>query len=585
MILLFNDKEYATYGGIMEDVDPTKKRIFINRMGVDVTTLAVRFGEFFKGQSALDQYNTTSTGDTYYNEAPIQTSGKWVWGYVISGGRASALSPPGHMDPWFSSLDYENTPGRRSFMTNKGLLVYQEYSGYATNDGQADYWVGNDMTGPADYYIQGNGNYVTVFEEDVANDTFWGINYDNGTYYLGKLNVTRSAITWASQRSTTTGQYFYLGKNTKDNSYMFIEHSGATSQLTFYACSANATVTAPPALYTGWTPNPNTTHYQYPSNIWHKSDTQKIFFQPFFDNNLAQEFKEVIFSKYEWNPSAATVTQSICNVVYPAGTSYIDYHRMAFYTPANHSATVNNWFYKCHYFKFNGVNYVTLLFIDKSGANSWAERVHYDQYKYQSRWITYSVSEDGNTFTYHSVIDFPNRREFPTYYMPNNSAGTQMIITTSHTIHCLNFNPTTGWYVSDTEAISARSLGIDSAGRIYVGTRFSYYDTANSQNDGRGYYSMFQYIPPDPTYVDVASASLEYLYQGSNLNTTLSVSAFNSAGARVAVKVNLTITNSCMTFEDGYNTKTITTSSSGSTSVNVIITGPGKPIVLSSVVS
>jgi len=584
MILLFNDKEYANYGSVMEDVDPSKKRIFINRMGMEIATLAIRFGEFFKGQSAIDQYSTTATGDNFYNEVPIQTSGKWIWGHVIQNGRASNLSPPGHMDPWFASLDYDNFPGRRSFMTSTQLVVYQTYSGYSTSDGQADYWVGNDMSGPADFYIAGNGNFVTVFEEDVHNNSFWGINYDAGTFYIGKLAVNRSAVTWTSQRSTTTGHYFYLGKNTKDNSFMFIEHNGGNGQLTTYACSGNSGV-APTAVHVGSTSHPNTTHYQYPSNLWHKSTTEKIYYQAEFDNNLAQEFKELNFYKFTWNPAAATIVQSKCNIVYPSGTNYIDYHRMAFFTSANHNGTLNNWFYKPHYFKFNGVNYVTLLYIDKSGAAYWSERVHYDQYKFQSRWITFSISEDGDTLTYHSVVDFPNRREMPVYYMPLNSTGTQLLVQASQTIQCMNFNTTDGWYISDTEAISARSIGIDSAGRIYIGTRHSYYDVANSQNDGRGYSSVYQYIPPDPIYISLVPASTSYLYENADINSTVTVNALNSAGARVAVNVKIVITNSCMTFTNGSNTKTITTSESADTTVDVVITGSGKPVIVTSVVS
>lgn len=583
MILLFHDKEYATYGLVMEDVDPNKKRIFLNRQGMDVSTLAVRFGEFFKGQSAIDQYATTTTGDNFYNEVPIQTAGKWVWGYVITGGRASNNSPPGHMDPWFSSLDYENFPGRRSFVTSKGLLVYQIYSGYSTSDGTADYWVGNDMAGPADYYVQGNGIYATVFEEDTFNDNFWAINYDAGTYYLGKMQVTRAAVTWTTQRSTTAGQYFYLGRNTNDNTFMFIEHNGSTGQLTTYACSGNSAV-APIAVHTGWVSHPNATHYAYPSNLWHKSTTEKIYYQAHFDNNLAQEFKEVIFSKFVWNPTAGTIMQSVCNMVYPSGTGYIDYHRMAFYTSANHSATLNNWFYKPHYFKFNGVNYVTLIYIDKSGANYWSERVHYDQYKFQSRWITYSISEDGDTLTYHSIIDFPNRREMPTYYMPTTSTGTQLLVTTSHTLLCLNFNTTNGWYISDSEPFSARSIGIDSVGRIYVGTRHSYFETTTTQTDGRGYSSIYQYIPPNPVYVNVIPSSTEYLYQNTNINTTLTVNALDSNDAKVSVTVKLDIGNYCMTFTDGTTSKIITTSSSANTIVDVVVIAAGKPIITASVV-
>lgn len=584
MLLLYNDKEYATYGGVMEDVDPSKKRIFINRMGMDINTLAIRFGEFFKGQSVVDQYNTTSTGDNFYNEVPIQTAGKWAWGFVQQGGRASPLSMPGFMDPWFASLDYENVPGRRSFRTSTGLLVFQYWSNFSTSDGTADYWVGNDMTGPADYYVQGNGNYVTVFEEDTNNDSFWGINYDNGTIYIGKLTVTRSATTWSTLKSTTVGQFFYLGKNTKDNSQMFIEHNGSNGVLSVYACSSNSSVT-PQTIFTSWTNNPNTTHYLYPSNLWHISSNRKFFYQPMFDNNAATEFKELGFSKYEWNPASATITQTLCNVVYPAGTGYIDYHRMGFYTSGQHNNMANNWFYKPHYFRFNGVDYLTLIHIDKSGPNNWSERFHYDNYKFQSRWITYTISNDGNTLTYHSIIDWPHRREFPEYYMPLNSTGTQLLVPTGHTLHCLNFDSKNGWYISDSEPISVRSMGIDSLGRVYVGTRHSYYDVANTQLDGRGYYSIYQYIPPDPIFVDVFSDTNEFLYQNADISSTIKVNAVNSAGTRVSTLVKLVITNNCMTFTDGTTIRTVTTSASADTVVNVKIVSSGKPLIVASVVS
>ena len=237
------------------------------------------------------------------------------------------------------------------------------------------------------------------------------------------------------------------------------------------------------------------------------------------------------------------------------------------------------------YFSFNGVNYITLIYIDKGGATTWSERVHYDQYKYQSRWITYSISDDGNTLTYHSIIDFPNRREMPTYYMPYNAAGTQLLVTTSHTLYSLNFSATNGWYISDSEPVSVRSMGIDSTGRVYIGTRFSYYDTANTQQDGRGYYSMYQYIPPNPVVVEVTPASAELLYENTNINTSVTVNALNSSGTRVVANVRLVITNSCMTFTDGTTSKTITTSSSADTTVSVIVTGAGKPVIVASIVS
>jgi len=584
MILIYNDKHPArNYGGVMEDVDPNKKRIFINRMGLDIDTLGVRFGEFFMGQNAIDQV-ALAAGDNWYNDVPIQTSGKWAWGMIRDSGRQSSYSPPGHMDPWFASLDYENFPGRRSFVTSKGLTVYQQFSGYSTNDGTTDWWVGNDMSGPADYYIQANAQYVTVFEEDIYNDSFYGINYDNGTYYVGKFTISRTVPTWTSQRSTTTGHFFYLGRNTKDNSFMFIEHSGANGQLTAYAFSGNSTGT-PPALFTSTITHPNATHYQYPSNLWHKSPTEKIFYQGHYDNNLVQDQKELIMYKFEWNPSAASMTQTQCNMVYPAGTEYTDFHRMAFYTSGQHSNVTNNWFYKPHFFTFNNVNYVTYIYIDKSGPTGWAERVNYDQYKHQARWITYSISEDGNTLTYHSFYEFTVRREIPAYYMPLNSKGTQLLTLTGSVVTSMNFSTSTGWYVSDTELYSVRSVGIDSMNRVFMGTRYSFYDTSDSQHVGKGYYSIHQYIPPDPIVVEVNTASSEYVYQNANINTTLTVNALNSVGSRVVADIKLVITNNCMTFAGGLNYTTVTTSSSSDTVVDVVIVSSGKPTIVSSIAS
>jgi len=74
-----------------------------------------------------------------------------------------------------------------------------------------------------------------------------------------------------------------------------------------------------------------------------------------------------------------------------------------------------------------------------------------------------------------------------------------------------------------------------------------------------------------------------YNYQGSDISTYANVSAYNVDNDRIVANVKLVLEGSIY-FTDGSQNKTITTSSSGETQVNMTIKGSSYTRVLASVV-
>lgn len=113
---------------------------------------------------------------------------------------------------------------------------------------------------------------------------------------------------------------------------------------------------------------------------------------------------------------------------------------------------------------------------------------------------------------------------------------------------------------SGTAAI--RSFGVDSAGRIWV------YENAAG--------SLWLFTQDNPVSIMLTTPQSRYDYSGTNINTSVAVSAVNYLGNPIAVSLVLTLEGGNAVWTDNNASSiTVVTSASGPVNVNLTITGSG----------
>lgn len=570
---------------IVEDPDPTKSRIFIENMGCDVKNLSIRFGEFFFRQETDGVYNPY-TSDDFSNYPPMYTQNKSAY-FIAAYANQQTEAPPGHCDPWLASLDYENYPGARQVKTSSGLIVMGRYSGYSTTTGLADYWIGYDTIDSATYHLKDTGNLCTMLYEDAQiQDEYYVLKYNQGTTYLGKLGFTAQSVTYTNLRSSAGTNIFFVGKCTDDTA-MYAEVNGNNQNIEFYNCPSRST---PTLVYTYYSREPDTFHYQYPSNIRHDADTKKVFYQCGWDAHPYNEYKQLFMERFIFNPETKTVVSAPCQLIYPEGKTSVNYIAPFWYESTWHASTRNAWFYKPHQFSIGQRKFITVLSVDKYQPNSFTQRAFYYRGVNRNRWITYEISNSNDTvLTYHSVISWDETRSYPRYYMPINESGTQLLVIKNEDVCTVTFDVENGWYKHDFEYISARSAAIDTAGRIYIATTGAntYYDTNANRYDnsnGNSWCRVYQYQPSVPTSIEAYFENTAYTYTGTNISTSIKLSARNSAGQLVAKNLRVTMIGDNVFFNDNTQIADVTTLTTGELTVPVTITGSGKPSITVTVI-
>ncbi len=591
-------KSTAQWNYVYEDPDISKRRIFIENVAYDTYTLQPKFNnEFFLGVGT-DNVVNNGPQDDWSNQICIQTNQKWMWNKAY--GRQDTFAYLGHSDPWIASLDYENLPGRHTVRTSAGYYVFQHYSSYSTNTGLADFWVGVDLAGVPRHLNYNVSGLVTFFYEDPnITEEFYAIRYDNGTYYIGKARVTGTTVALTSARTVTDRNVFLVGKN-NDGTPLFAEIQGSTQNIDFVKITSAATWHP----VRSWThPGQYSHHYQYLSNIRHDSAVRKVFYQGGWDRHVSDEHKQAFFTRFVWNPVSQNIDATPCIVNYPPNTRHNDFQMSTRFEVALHATTRNNFWYKPHQFTVNGITYLTYMFIDRSNQSFSTERAYYRNRKNQDTWITFTVGSglNDNVLTYHSTYKWRQNRNFPTYYVPINSIGNQLVIIRPSDVSTLTFDTVLGWVEHDIELFAARSIGIDDSGRILVGAvgSLTYEDTAAAryeQGNGNGYGVLAEYKPSQPLIlssnvvsgnyvISTNPVSTEYVYNGVPINTGMAFSLRDAVnGTNVAANIKLLISGGNAIFDNNLREKIISTNTSGPANVALTITGGGRPIITGHVV-
>lgn len=156
---------------------------------------------------------------------------------------------------------------------------------------------------------------------------------------------------------------------------------------------------------------------------------------------------------------------------------------------------------------------------------------------------------------------------------PLTDDHTRLGVVTSSAMYLYNFTDAAGYDYSGVSiphniftatAQQAGAIGVDELGRIWT------------QDAGGKGALVKMYAPTTSATVRLTFASSSYNYTGSDIATSFNLSAYNADGNRVATDVQVVLDSGNITFADSTTTKTITTSASAETTVNVTITGPGQ---------
>ena len=285
----------------------------------------------------------------------------------------------------------------------------------------------------------------------------------------------------------------------------------------------------------------------------------KIFYIPYFDQYY--DFHPLL---YKWDTTNDTITRED-DISITGDKSSV--HADLSTAMANHTSDNYNYNYQqiwCDHFVSGGNRYIS--FIITGGKHN-----HFATTEGGRTVVTYAIdSANPKALTYHSKLVMAKSISHTVYL---NDARTLMAMFYTGGAYIMSWNNSTGWGITATLTDHVHMMGRDSTDRIWYYTK----------NASHGYMDVHLLSPTLPVSVTLTPASTSYTYSGSNINSTVAVDARNAAGTRIATSVKLVIEGASMTFSGGATTTTVTTSTSGATDVNIIVTGSGFSNIIASI--
>ena len=136
-----------------------------------------------------------------------------------------------------------------------------------------------------------------------------------------------------------------------------------------------------------------------------------------------------------------------------------------------------------------------------------------------------------------------------------------------------------GWVHTATIPYTVMQMGIDKYDRLWYVTHEvpTGYDSTTSTNTKYYHKQMWMITTATPFKINLTgNVTTDTInYSGSNIDKTLTIEALNFKAQRVAKTITLTIHGSDAQFDNGSQTKDVTTSSSGTVNETITITGAG----------
>lgn len=164
------------------------------------------------------------------------------------------------------------------------------------------------------------------------------------------------------------------------------------------------------------------------------------------------------------------------------------------------------------------------------------------------------------------------------------SSGNRMSYNQSGDLSTATFNNTVNasgmaWIHTATIPYQVMQMGIDKHDRLWYVTYSAagpYYQSSSS-NDSNYHKQMWMLTTATPHKVNLTgNATTDTIsYSGSNIDKTLTIEALNFKGQRLAKTITLNITSTSAQFDNGSQTKDVTTSASGTVNETITVTGAG----------
>lgn len=414
------------------------------------------------------------------------------------------------------------------------------------------------VSGTAENSVSGSANSRTVLVGQnstkillVKTGTETTANYGS-LYHLSKSNIGAAApVNLVNGNYSSSSAPVSLTVVDKTDTHLFVaRHSPSSAPGQSLTLSAVGIDTLAVTNFGGITSGTNS--HIYPSAGITISGANKVFYRALPTGSTSGGL--FTFQVYQYNTNTLSTTAATVNATgdsgQPGQTSNLN----------NSTATPG----RTWAFLSGNTIYVCV------GVCSFSSGENTDVAQQQFYIHTYKTTTDAPTsLQYVSSTYLAESASRPLALIPQDNNFSKIIAPYNAFVNFLQWNLANETYdIVSTSPIAARSIGVDSTGRIWI------ISTAGAIN---------LFSPSIANTVNVAFENTAITFAGSIINSNLIVSAFNVEGNRVATNVLLKIESNSAVFGDDTTSKTISTSASTDVSVPIKITGAGYIKVFASV--
>lgn len=593
---------------VFEDPRPSKNTIYLDHQAHDKTTLATKFGGTLrlKSSSESDDFNAYTSGnyieltvtDAHSLRAGAPTTmaltkeTAYCWHYegahganhlnnvdywnffsidptiqsaplrrIVDSNTNDELllynNKPSHYNWYYQHSWFNPSPNRELYETNPNTVFGYGGSTNSTDHQEPVFWTVKDPNSDRISGIGGKFRYSYIFRPwmGIARNSFSSFDSTNDKYDISLANPY-----WYMYigQSTQDGQPLYLATHSDTDYTHYIRRHNISTDNTTDMFSSTAAPGASGTSYGGARTMNTTMGQMQKISSKHFDDpgaADKCWYVPYFDTSY--NYHPFVF---RWDQSTDTFTRdqatnitgdlSSTHMLNLPGTSSDAY---GFLGVVWNETFVNG-----------GNRYLTAMYLC-------GEHRRVDSDSLARTFVTYSVDPaDPTALTHHSTVTIPETAKQSVFL---NDAKTLLGVFGVDAFYIYNWDNVNGWTLTTTIAEKAFAVGRDSTDRIWM--------VAGGKN--LGYADIHVITPTIPVRITITPAQASYNHTGSDINSTVDVSAYNIAGERIATDVELSIDGSTMTFSGGATTTTATTSTSAETSVNIIVTGAGLSDIVANV--
>jgi len=522
---------------------------------------AVKFGarlQLRKMTTSTSCYPQTSTGNSVVN---VQDFNPWATqdttyekGRIVEVTNGSEKTID--MNWRYTTYDdgagqYWSTISDTSYLHEQGSVVDHAKAGF--ND---VWWHGETETNTG---TSGHCNFSpSSHQYPNANWTTMGYGQWPGSASARTNSATNVSTYWHAQhlgKSSVSGKHLYSTTKKQDaaaSTINKVEEVSWNSSTCTVTTKANFTA-APSASGTSQGGiNLNSTWYNRASSRTFtdpRDANKKLFYSPYFDTYY--NFHPFIIG---WDTTDDTFTRET-DITVTGGHSSTHFDGANVYSH-NHSfggTTIYN-----ETFISGGNRYITFMYLERGNR--------IDSTSNLRTWCTYAIgSSDPKALAHHSTVTIPKT---PNNIVWLNDSRTMLGVMCVGATYIYTFTSGGGWALATSITENVYDMGRDSLDRIWYTTRSSTF-----AGGLRCYLNLL--TPTLPVTITLVPASTSYTYAGSNVATSVTVSALNPSGVRIATSVKLVIEGSSMTFADASTVKTVTTLTTGDLTVDTLVTGAG----------